>query len=122
MRIKLIIFFLIPMIFGGAVHAENKLLEPSIDVESMSAFVSPTITKKHFSFKHGEYLFVTQDYGFGLELREIYLYRKNNNHWSLEAFARTRCSSPTLSYKKNRFIVSCQSKAILVWSDTREIT
>lgn len=97
----------------GQLHGSSELLQASIDIETMSKIDEISVTKRKVSTGEVEYLFVTRSYGFGRDMREVYLYELMETHWSLVAFARTGCAKPELTHIKNDFEVFCGKRSVL---------
>src|SRR5215468_2963512 len=78
-----------------ASDAMDFLLRPAIPLEDLIRFNAVELTNERLVSGSEEFAFLTRDYGFGRELREVYVYRRQGDYWNLTLFARTLCDKPT---------------------------
>lgn len=92
MRAKSIALFFMLVVFSMSVDACFGRDGPgdhlsSKDVNGLSL---PVYSKKIIRSDSSEFLVITKDYGSGLELRDVYIYRGVNREWELMIYKRTR--------------------------------
>jgi hypothetical protein len=114
MRAKSIALFFMLVVFSVSVSArfgrdgpEDHLLLK--DVDDLSP---PIYSKKVIRSDSRKFLIVTKDYGSGLELRDVYIYRGVNEDWQLMACRRTR---------QAKLDSRIAGKDIEIFSDTTEV-
>jgi hypothetical protein len=92
----------------------NELLVPRMDFKSADNLNGLELDKKILGSGAREYLFITKDYGSGLKLLEIFLYRKSVLGWDLEFFSRTKCGDAQAIIEKEKVRIVCAGKDIFI--------
>jgi hypothetical protein len=115
MRSKSITLFGL-LLVAGSLGANSMSTTLSFVLESKRAdeLKLPLYSKEVLAIAGHEYLFVTQDYGHGRELRHLFLYRRNGDNWELTAYRRTKASKIHARVLDNRLEFASEMNHVLL--------
>jgi hypothetical protein len=115
MRTKSIIFFLalLSLTLNSTASSVAPLLGDLTTVQ-VDALAAPMYTKQELPLAVGKMLFVTRDYGSGMEIRDAYVYRWAGDMWALVSYRRSSSASLTARIQgKNLEVLTKAGKLVL---------
>ena len=96
-------------------RAENLALEVRLSQAAVDRLQDPVFSKQELSSGAENFLVVTRDYGSGLELREVYVYRQDAvGQWGIIAYRKTNSSHVVASLTNDCLKLIAKSGKVLL--------
>jgi len=80
-------------------------LSATLSSEDVAELKDPVFTRQIVRVDSGEVLVITHDYGYGLEIREAYIYCRAGETWELFVYQKTNSSKLTVTVTKEAIIL-----------------